>query len=133
MIYFSIYQTYNNCYSLARVWAACEVTSAITELETQDIIEKVPESEATPWVSPIVAIPKKDGQVRINLVPRVFLWKTLASAGHVTLIKVCSRGRVGESCIYNYSKTPCCRIRSAGFSFRVYILRSKIVCIVRLF
>ena len=42
-----------------------KVTSAITELETQDIIEKVPESEATPWVSPIVAIPKKDGQVRI--------------------------------------------------------------------
>ena len=32
-----------------------KVTSAITELE----------SEATPWVSPIVAIPKKDGQVRI--------------------------------------------------------------------
>ena len=23
MIYFSIYQMYNNCYSLARVWAAC--------------------------------------------------------------------------------------------------------------
>ena len=42
-----------------------KVTSAITELETQDIIEKVPESEATPWVSPIVAIPNKDGQVRI--------------------------------------------------------------------
>ena len=42
-----------------------KVTSAITELETQDIIEKVRESEATPWVSPIVAIPKKDGQVRI--------------------------------------------------------------------
>ena len=42
-----------------------KLTSAITELETQDITEKVPESEATPWVSPIVAIPKKDGQVRI--------------------------------------------------------------------
>ena len=26
---------------------------------------KVPENEATPWVSPIVAVPKKDGQVRI--------------------------------------------------------------------
>ena len=23
MIYFSVYQIYNNCYSLARVWAAC--------------------------------------------------------------------------------------------------------------
>ena len=42
-----------------------KVTNTITELETQDIIEKVPESEATPWVSPIVAIPKKDGHVRI--------------------------------------------------------------------
>ena len=24
MIYFSIYQIYNNCYNLARVWAACD-------------------------------------------------------------------------------------------------------------
>ena len=39
-----------------------KVENAITELENQDIIEKVPESEATPWVSPIVAVPKKDGQ-----------------------------------------------------------------------
>ena len=45
-----------------------KVTSAITELESQDIIEKVPENEATRWVSPIVAIPKKDGQVRIQYV-----------------------------------------------------------------
>jgi len=42
-----------------------KVKNAITELEKQDIIEKVPEDEATPWVSPIVAVPKKDGQVRI--------------------------------------------------------------------
>ena len=27
VIYFSIYQMYNNCYSLARVWAACEWTN----------------------------------------------------------------------------------------------------------
>ena len=40
------------------------------------------------------------------------LGKTLASAGHVTLIKICSRGRVGECRIYNYFTTPCCRIRS---------------------
>ncbi|CAB4007481.1 PREDICTED: uncharacterized protein K02A2.6-like [Paramuricea clavata] len=39
--------------------------NAITELENQGVIEKVPENEATPWVSPIVAVPKKDGQVRI--------------------------------------------------------------------
>ena len=42
-----------------------KVKNAITELEKQDIIEKVPEGEATPWVSPIVAAPKKDDQVRI--------------------------------------------------------------------
>ncbi|CAB4024140.1 Hypothetical predicted protein, partial [Paramuricea clavata] len=42
-----------------------KVKNAITELENQDVIEKVPENEATPWVSPIVAVPKKDGQVRI--------------------------------------------------------------------
>ncbi len=42
-----------------------KVKNAITELGKQDIIEKVPENEATPWVFPIVAVPKKDGQVRI--------------------------------------------------------------------
>ena len=42
-----------------------KVKNAITELEKQDIIEKVPENEATPWVSRIVAVPKNDGQVRI--------------------------------------------------------------------
>ena len=42
-----------------------KVKNAVTELENQDVIEKVPENEATPWVSPIVAVPKKDGQVRI--------------------------------------------------------------------
>lgn len=42
-----------------------KVKDAITELENQDIIEKVPDGEATPWVSPIVAVPKKDGKVRI--------------------------------------------------------------------
>ena len=38
---------------------------AIHELEEQDIIERVPDIEATPWVSPTVAIPKEGGQVRI--------------------------------------------------------------------
>ena len=42
-----------------------KVKTAIHELEKQDIIERVPDNEATPWVSPIVAVPKKDGQVRI--------------------------------------------------------------------
>ena len=27
VIYFSIYQMYNNCYSLARVWAACDTSN----------------------------------------------------------------------------------------------------------
>ncbi len=35
------------------------------ELEKSDIIERVPENQPTPWVSPIVAVPKKDGGVRI--------------------------------------------------------------------
>ena len=34
-------------------------------MEKEDIIEKVPENEGTPWVSPIVVVPKKDGGVRI--------------------------------------------------------------------
>jgi hypothetical protein len=34
-------------------------------LEKEDVIERVPENEATPWVSPIVVVPKKDGRVRI--------------------------------------------------------------------
>ncbi|CAB3996492.1 PREDICTED: uncharacterized protein LOC107336737 [Paramuricea clavata] len=42
-----------------------KVKNAITEFENPDVSEKVPENEATPWVSPIVAVPKKDGQVRI--------------------------------------------------------------------
>ena len=42
-----------------------KVENAIEELEKQDIIERVPESQPTPWVSPIVAVPKKDGGVRI--------------------------------------------------------------------
>ena len=42
-----------------------KVENAIEELEKQDIIERVPESQPTPWVSRIVAVPKKDGGVRI--------------------------------------------------------------------
>ena len=42
-----------------------KVKDAIITLEKDDIIERVPEAEPTPWVSPIVAVPKKDGGVRI--------------------------------------------------------------------
>ncbi len=42
-----------------------KVKTALTELEKQDVIERVPDDQATPWVQPIVAVPKKDGNVRI--------------------------------------------------------------------
>ena len=42
-----------------------KVKTALEELEAQDIIERVPEDQPTRWVSPIVAVPKKDGGVRI--------------------------------------------------------------------
>ena len=42
-----------------------KVKDAVKQLEKEDVIERVPEDQATPWVSPIVAVPKKDGQVRI--------------------------------------------------------------------
>eukprot|EP00794_Sanderia_malayensis_P000736 gene736-biopygen16 len=42
-----------------------KVKVAIQELESQGIIEKVPDSQPTPWVSAIVTVPKKDGNVRI--------------------------------------------------------------------
>ena len=41
-----------------------EGQTALKKLEEQDIIEKVPENEGIPWVSPTV-VPKKDGEVRI--------------------------------------------------------------------
>ena len=42
-----------------------DIQRSLEELEQQDIIEPVPENQPTPWVSPIVAVPKKDGGVRI--------------------------------------------------------------------
>ena len=42
-----------------------KVHDALVELEKQDIIQRVPEQQSTPWVSPIVAVPKKDGGVWI--------------------------------------------------------------------
>jgi hypothetical protein len=42
-----------------------KVQDALKALEKEDVIERVPENEATPWVSPIVVVPKKDGGVRI--------------------------------------------------------------------
>ena len=42
-----------------------KVKHAIHQLVADDIIEKVPRTQATPWISAIVAVPKKDGTVRI--------------------------------------------------------------------
>lgn len=42
-----------------------KITAALEELEKEDIIERVPDNQPTPWVSPIVAVFKKDGGVRI--------------------------------------------------------------------
>ena len=48
-----------------RFHICADIQRALEELEQQDIIEGVPENQPTPWVSPIVAVPKKDGGVRI--------------------------------------------------------------------
>ncbi|CAB4037881.1 PREDICTED: uncharacterized protein K02A2.6-like [Paramuricea clavata] len=40
-----------------------KVSDALDTLENDGIIEKV--SDATPWVSPLVVIPKKDGEIRL--------------------------------------------------------------------
>ncbi|CAB4000852.1 Hypothetical predicted protein [Paramuricea clavata] len=37
-----------------------KVEDALKALEKEDVIERVPENEATPWVSTIVVVPKKD-------------------------------------------------------------------------
>ena len=42
-----------------------KLKTAIKELEKQDVIGRVLEGQATPWVQPIVAVPKKDDNVRI--------------------------------------------------------------------
>jgi hypothetical protein len=42
-----------------------KVTAELEQLENSDIIERVPESQPTPWVSPVVVVPKKDGGVRL--------------------------------------------------------------------
>ena len=42
-----------------------KVGEALKELESEGIIEPVPNNQPTPWVSPIVAVLKKDGSVQI--------------------------------------------------------------------
>ena len=38
VIYFSIYQMYNNCYSLARVWTACDRMMADTDEKLTNVL-----------------------------------------------------------------------------------------------
>ena len=40
-----------------------KVSDALAKLERNGIIKKV--SDAMPWISPLVVIPKKDGDVRL--------------------------------------------------------------------
>ena len=42
-----------------------KVKAAVKELQREDIIEPVPEDSPAQWVSPIVAVPKKDDTVRL--------------------------------------------------------------------
>jgi len=42
-----------------------KVEDTLQNLEQERIIERIPENEGTPWVSPIVVVPKKDGHVWI--------------------------------------------------------------------
>ncbi len=42
-----------------------KVRAAVKELQREDIIEPVPEDSPAQWVSPIVAVPKKDDIVRL--------------------------------------------------------------------
>eukprot|EP00794_Sanderia_malayensis_P012392 gene12392-biopygen9877 len=48
-----------------------KVEKALKDLESQGIIERVPDSQPTPWVYAIAAVPKKDGNVRICVDMRV--------------------------------------------------------------
>ena len=48
-----------------------KVKEALKKLEKEDIIERVQDDKGTPWVSPIVVVPKKDGAVRICFDMRV--------------------------------------------------------------
>ncbi|CAB4031091.1 Retrovirus-related Pol poly from transposon [Paramuricea clavata] len=42
-----------------------KVDSELSRLEQDDIIEKVPDTDETPWISPVVIVPKKDDKIRL--------------------------------------------------------------------
>ena len=43
-----------------------KVENALEELENNEIIERVPENQPTPWVSPTVVVAKKDGRLDLS-------------------------------------------------------------------
>ena len=42
-----------------------KVDSELERLEAEDIIEKVPDTDETPWISPVVIVPKKEDKIRL--------------------------------------------------------------------
>ena len=62
-----------------------KVEDALKTLEKEDNAERMPENEATPWVSPIVVVPKKDGGVR-SYSPGQAGLLVLPSVEHSTLL-----------------------------------------------
>ena len=48
-----------------------KVEKAVKDLEKEGIIEPVPDTQPTTWISPIVAVPKNDRTVRICVDMRI--------------------------------------------------------------
>ena len=42
-----------------------KVDTELCRLEQEDIIEKVPDTDETAWISPVVIVPEKDDQIRL--------------------------------------------------------------------
>ena len=42
-----------------------KVDDELNRLEAEDIIEKIPETDETPWISPGVIVPKKKDKIRL--------------------------------------------------------------------
>ena len=42
-----------------------KVDTELSRLQDEDIIKRIPDTEATEWVSPIVIVPKKDDNIRL--------------------------------------------------------------------
>ena len=58
MIYFSIYQIYNNCYSLARVWPACDRTKHLRTISQILIFKRYINISAAHWLITVWLITK---------------------------------------------------------------------------